>query len=159
MLKHSIKALSAGVALALATSGVWAQTGSTATQPTTSIGVSPQDAKEAAQKAVPRADTGTVVRTDESAANRASDMARDAKEAVTPDARSTGNANPSEPRNSGSTTGTVNNTTTPNAAMGISGTMPGATATSGDATNMRNNPGTKAGNNNRTARPARADRN
>ena len=165
MLKHSIKALSAGAVLVLAASGVWAQTGSTANPPSTSVGVTPQDAKEATQKAVPRADTGTLVRTDESAANRASDMAKDAKSAVTPDARNTSNTregNATEPRNSGSTTGTVNNTTTPNAAMGINGTMPGADATSGNATNMRNNPGTKADgsrNNDRAARPARADRN
>ncbi len=168
MLKHSIKALSAGAALVLAASSVWAQTattpsGTTVNPPATNVGVDPQDAREATRKAVPRTDTGTLVRTEPSAAERASDMTKDAKNAMTPDTRNTGNtrnANPSEPRNSGSTTGTVNNTTTPNAAMGISGTMPGADATSGDATNMRNNPGTRVdGTNNRTARPARADRN
>lgn len=171
MLKHSIKALSAGAALVLAASGVCAQTattpsGTTANPPTTNVGVDPQDAREATRKAVPRADTGTLVRTEPSAAERASDMTKDAKNAMTPDTRNTGNtgntrnANPSEPRNSGSTTGTVNNTTTPNAAMGISGTVPGADATSGDATNMRNNPGTRVdGTNNRMSRPARADRN
>ena len=153
MLKLSLKTLSATTVLALATSGAFAQTPA----PTTTIGVTPQEAKEATQKAVPRADTGTVVRTEPSAADRASEMAKEAKDAVTPDSRSTttnapmrsttGNANPSEPRNSSTTTGTVNNTTTPNAAMGISGTMPGATATSGDATNMRNNPGTTANGN------------
>ena len=151
------RALSVAAALALAATGALAQTASSTA--TTTIGVTPQEAQEALQKAKPQADTGTLVRTDESAAERTKDMAQDAKQAVTPDARNTRNANPSEPRNSGATTGTVNNTTTPNAAMGISGTVPGADATSGTATNMRNNPGTKAGNGNRTDRPARADRN
>ena len=198
MFKHSLKTLSAGTVLALAASGVWAQTANTATTPSTTIGVTPQDAKEATQKAVPRADTGTLVRTEPSAADRASDMAKDAKDAATPNTRSntptaapmgtttnrtaTGNANPSEPRNSNTTTGTVNNTTTPSQAMGISGTLPGSAPTSGDATNTRNNPGTRAtgapmgsaidnnrmdsdgtrannANTNRTNRPARADRN
>lgn len=163
MMKHSIKALTAGAALVLATTGAWAQTstgtnGSTVTTPSTTIGVTPQDAREAAQKAVPRADTGTLVRTEPSAAAKAENMAKDAKDAVTPDSRSTaptGTANPSEPRNTGTTTGTVNNTTTPNAAMGINGTVPGSAATSGDATNTRNNTGTTM----RSNRPARADRN
>ncbi len=186
MLKHSIKALSVGAALVLATSGAWAQTGNTTTTtPSTTIGVTPQDAREAAQKAVPNANTGTLVRTEPSAADRASNAANDAKNAVTPNTRSNttndnnNNANPSEPRNSGTTTGTVNNTTTPSQAMGITGTVPGAEATSGDATNTRNNPGTATGrsmdtsrdnstmtnrsnmNNNTRAnnRPARADRN
>lgn len=198
MFKHSLKTLSAGTVLALAASGAWAQTANTATTPSTTIGVTPQDAKEATQKAVPRADTGTLVRTEPSAADRASDMAKDAKDAATPNTRSntptaapmgtttnrtaTGNANPSEPRNSNTTTGTVNNTTTPSQAMGISGTLPGSAPTSGDATNTRNNPGTRAtgapmgsaidnnrmdsdgtrannANTNRTNRPARADRN
>lgn len=188
MLKHSIKALSAGAVLVLATTGAWAQTSSTSgsgmgNPSSTTIGVDPQDAKEATQKAVPRADTGTLVRTEPSAADRASDMTKDAKDAVTPNTRgnvsNTNNANPSQPRNSGNTTGTVNNTTTPSAAMGMSGTVPGSAATSGDATNTRNNPGTKANgnmgntgssmdsnmdNNKRSnsrsnTRPARADRN
>ena len=205
MLKHSLKTLSAGTVLALAATGVWAQTATTANPASTTIGVTPQDAREATQKAVPRADTGTLVRTDPSAADRASDMAKDAKDAVTPNTpntpstsntrsnttaapmgttnrTATGNANPSEPRNSNTTTGTVNNTTTPSQAMGISGTLPGSAPTSGDATNTRNNPGTRAtgapmgsamdnnrmdsdgtrannANTNRTNRPARADRN
>ena len=147
MFKHSVKALSVGAAIVLATTGAWAQTPGTATTPAT-VGVTPQDAREATQKAVPRSDTGTLVRTEPSAADRASNAANDAKNAVTPNARgnmNTGNANPSEPRNSGTTTGTVNNTTTPSQAMGITGTVPGAEATSGDATNTRNNPGTATG--------------
>ena len=210
MLKHSLKTLSAGTVLALAATGAWAQTATTANPASTTIGVTPQDAREATQKAVPRADTGTLVRTDPSAADRASDMAKDAKDAVTPNTpntpntpstsntrsnttaapmgttnrTATGNANPSEPRNSNTTTGTVNNTTTPSQAMGISGTLPGNAPTSGDATNTRNNPGSRAtgtpmgtdttdtnrmndspranapmNNANLTNRPARADRN
>lgn len=193
MLKHSIKALSVGAALVVATSAAWAQTGNTTTTPSTTIGVTPQEAREAAQKAVPNANTGTLVRTEPSAAERASEMSRDAtsragemakdaKDAVTPDTRTnTGNnnnANPSQPRTSGNTTGTVNNTTTPSQAMGITGTVPGAAATSGDAANTRNNPGTRVdgaagssmdSNVNNTSdtrsnmrsnnRPARADRN
>ena len=185
MFKHSVKALSVGAAIVLATTGAWAQTPSTATPPTT-VGVTPQEAREATQKAVPRADTGTLVRTEISPADRAKSMADDPKNAVTPNMRSNGsmnnnNANPSEPRSSGSTTGTVNNTTTPSQAMGITGTVPGTAATTGDATNTRNNPGTATGrsmdttmdNNNvtnrssmnnanttrRNNRPARADRN
>ncbi len=169
MFKHSVKALSVGAAIVLATTGAWAQTPGTATTPAT-VGVTPQDAREATQKAVPRSDTGTLVRTEPSAADRASNAANDAKNAVTPNARgnmNTGNANPSEPRNSGTTTGTVNNTTTPSQAMGITGTVPGAAATTGDATNTRNNPGTATrrsmnnskNNARRNARPARADRN
>ena len=153
MMKHSIKALTAGAALVLAASGAWAQTstgtsGSMANPPSTTIGVTPQDAREATQKAVPRSDTGTLVRTEPSAAERAGEMAKDAKDAVTPATRSgtaaTGNANPSQPRNTTGTTGTVNNTTTPSAAMGIDGNVPGSTAKTGDATNTRNNPGTTA---------------
>lgn len=85
MLKHSINALTVGVTLALGASGAWAATGSTLSPPDKKIGVTPQDAKEATQKAVPRTDTGTVVRTAPSAAERASDMTKDTKEAVTPD--------------------------------------------------------------------------
>ena len=187
MFKHSVKALSVGAAIVLATTGAWAQTPGTATTPAT-VGVTPQDAREATQKAVPRSDTGTLVRTEPSAADRANNAANDAKNAVTPNAtrsnmnNNNNNANPSEPRNSGTTTGTVNNTTTPSQAMGISGTLPGSAPTSGDATNTRNNPGTRAtgapmgsaidnnrmdsdgtrannANTNRTNRPARADRN
>lgn len=62
-----------GAVLALTLAGAGAQTpGAPATsQPPAAIGVSPQTAAEANQKAVPRSDTGTVVRTAPSAAERA----------------------------------------------------------------------------------------
>lgn len=86
MLKHSIKTLTVGGALVLATAGAWAQTTTPTTPvPETKIGVSPRDAKEATQKAVPNSQTGTLVRTAPSAAERASDMTKDAKEAVNGD--------------------------------------------------------------------------
>lgn len=58
-----------GVALSIAAMAVLAQTA--ASTPDT-VGVEPAAAKEAIQKAVPRSDTGTVVRTAPSAATRAS---------------------------------------------------------------------------------------
>lgn len=51
-----------------------------AAQPTTSVGVTPQAAAEAARKAVPRSDTATVVRT----APNAADAARNAAAAAAP---------------------------------------------------------------------------
>ena len=60
MFNHTIKALSIAAALGLATTGVVAQT-ATPNQPATSVGVTPQDAKEATEKATPRSDTGTLV--------------------------------------------------------------------------------------------------
>ena len=77
MSKHFIKALSAGVAIAFAAGGAWAQaansgsTANTATTPESKVGVTNQDAKEATRKAVPRADTGTLVRTGPTATEQA----------------------------------------------------------------------------------------
>lgn len=83
MLKKSITTLSLGAALALAATGAFAQTTNNSTVNTTqtpaTIGVSPQEANEANQKAVPRADTGTLVRTDATAAEQARDAANRAQ--------------------------------------------------------------------------------
>ncbi|WP_027995065.1 hypothetical protein [Simplicispira psychrophila] len=65
-----LKTLLASTVLSVAATGAVAQTPAPATNPST-VGVTPQDASEAMQKAVPRADTGTVVRTDESAPDKA----------------------------------------------------------------------------------------
>ena len=137
----STQVLSIAAALAFAaTAAVAEDTTRSSTSPapaTTTIGVTPQDAQEAMKKASPNADTGTLVRTEPSVDKRARTQARDAKNNTHP-----GNAN-TTPRPAGvprnKTTGTVTNTTTPNAAMGITGTVPGADNTSGDATNTRDN--------------------
>lgn len=70
-----IKLIPLGAVLALAVASASAQTAApagAASAPAT-VGVTPQKAAEATQKAVPRSDTGTVVRTSPSPADRASD--------------------------------------------------------------------------------------
>lgn len=82
-----IKALLASTVLLVAATGAIAQTTTPTANPST-VGVTPQDASEAMRKAVPRTDTGTVVRTDESAADKARtavDAARPS-DSATPDA-------------------------------------------------------------------------
>lgn len=147
MFDHPVKALSIAAALSLAAIGAWAQS-ATSPQPVTTLGVTPHDAKEATEKATPRVDTGTLVRTEPSVAERARDMTSDAKssakpqKATAPKTNSSHRANAAPPVNdpkSQKTTGTVTNSTTPSAAMGITGTVPGATDTTGDATNTRDN--------------------
>lgn len=83
------------------------------------------------EKASPNAETGTLVRTEPSVEKRARSPTKDAAK---------GHATPRPagiPANK--TTGTVTNTTTPSAAMGITGTVPGADDTTGDATNTHDN--------------------
>ena len=94
MLNYSIKAATVVAVLALTSTGAWAQSSTGANTPETKIGVTPQDAKEAAAKAVPRSDTGTLVRTAPSASERATDLAKDAKDSVTPGTRATTNVQP-----------------------------------------------------------------
>lgn len=65
-----LSALFAGLVLSVAASGAMAQTAPATTNSTT-VGVTPQDAAEANRKAVPRADTGTLVRTGDTAADKA----------------------------------------------------------------------------------------
>ncbi len=131
MSNHFIKALSVGATLALAAGGAWAQTSNAVNPPATTIGVTPQDAKEATQKAVPRADTGTLVRTKPSAAERAGDMAKDAKKATKPAKKSTSSADTAQPKASSSattSTNTTNTSTTPGAVTNITGPKPAASA-------------------------------
>jgi Na+-translocating ferredoxin:NAD+ oxidoreductase RnfG subunit len=59
----------------------------TTTTPDTKVGVTPSEAKEAMDKAVPRSDTATVTRTDESAADKARRAANATADAVTPGTR------------------------------------------------------------------------
>lgn len=159
MLIHSIKALSITAALALVGTAAWAQNNPAPQQPVTRIGVTPQDAKEAVQKAPPAADTGTLVRTEPSAADRAGDMVDGAKSSVKPEkptAHKTTPAKTTHPKttnkhrantaptpgsaSNNQTTGTVNNTTTPSAAMGITGTVPGNPPTTGDGSQSMDDP-------------------
>jgi len=74
----SLKTAVAASLLALAAAGASAQTGTAPTPPggqPASVGVTPQTAAEANQRAVPRSDVGTVVRTAPSAADRTRDAA------------------------------------------------------------------------------------
>jgi hypothetical protein len=72
----SIKSIPLAVVLALTVASASAQTtapiAAAASAPTT-VGVTPKEAAEATQKAVPRSDTATLVRTSPSPANKASD--------------------------------------------------------------------------------------
>ncbi len=87
MLKNSLKTLSLGAALALAATGAFAQTTSNSTVNTTqtpaTVGVNPQAANEANQKAVQRSDTATLVRTEPTAAEQARDAANRAQNNTT----------------------------------------------------------------------------
>ncbi|NMM79521.1 hypothetical protein B2J86_01005 [Acidovorax sp. SRB_14] len=122
MLNASIKAMSVGAALALAASGAFAQTTpSTSTQPPASVGVTPQDASQATQKAVPRSDTGTVVRTDQSAADRARDAANQVQ------------------NRTGTGTSTTNTTTGTTGNAGTAGSTSGSMGTGSSASNMDTN--------------------
>lgn len=103
MLKKSLTTLSLGAALAFAATGAFAQTTNNSTvnstQTPATVGVSPQEANEANQKAVQRSDTGTLVRTDATAAEQARDAANRAQN----NAASTMN----NTTNNGTTTGTT----------------------------------------------------
>ncbi|NMM78545.1 hypothetical protein [Acidovorax sp. SRB_24] len=124
MLNASIKAMSVGAALALAASGAFAQTTpSTSTQPPASVGVTPQDASQATQNAVPRSDTGTVVRTDQSAADRARDAANQVQNRT----------------GTGTGTSTTNTTTGTTGNAGMSGSTSGSMGTGSSASNMDTN--------------------
>ena len=147
MLNLTTKALSIAAALAFAATGVLAQTAASQTTTTTTVGVTPQETQEALQKAKPQADTGTLVRTDPSAAERARQLTSDAKTTKKPHKKpvpvakhqpSHAAPEPGDSKNH-TTTGTVTNTTTPSAAMGITGTMPGAAPSNANATNTRDN--------------------
>jgi hypothetical protein len=138
MLNHSLKNLAFGAALALTAGGVWAQTATTPSTPATNIGVAPQDAREATQKAVPQADTGTLVRTEPSAVTRAQEAARDVNNPATSNTRTTSPA--------------ANTTSTANTGVGSNANSSGSTSASDSNT-------LASGTGNRTTRPLRADRN
>ena len=143
-----LSAMFAGAVLSLAATGAMAQTTTPPTNPTT-IGVTPQDSAEATRKAVPRADTGTVVRTDESAADKTRNAADSARTA-TPLTRTTPAATSSAPLN---TTTPMNSSTTQPAAT--PDTMPAANV--GSSSDM--NDGAARSNTRKPQRRARADRN
>ncbi len=92
MLKNSIKTLSlGGAALTLVATAAFAQTPNSTvntTQTPATIGVTPQTANEANQKAVQRSDTATLVRTDDTAAQQARDAANRAQSNATPNTMS-----------------------------------------------------------------------
>lgn len=140
MFKTTLKTLSVTAALALSAAGAWAQTSST---PTT-VGATPQEARQATQNAVPRSDTATLVRTGPSATERASDATQTAQ--VTPSP--SGNSPAPQVSNS-------------QAAMGTAaGTTGNDTNTSVDSQrNMNNDMGTSTSGNRMRNRAARADRN
>ena len=81
MSSYSFKALTLGATLVLAAGGTWAQVTTPPVKPVTTVGVTPEDAKEATQKAVPAEDTGTLVRTEPSITDRAKEASKEAKEA------------------------------------------------------------------------------
>jgi hypothetical protein len=78
------------LSLAAACTAAFAQ--NTGTTPNTNVGVSPSTGKEAMDKAVPRSDTATVTRTDESAADKARRAANATADAVTPGSATTGSS-------------------------------------------------------------------
>lgn len=118
-----LSTLLAGLVLSVAATGAMAQTTPATTSTPATVGVTPQDAAEATRKAVPRADTGTVVRTDESAADKAreaadkarnaadsaSDKARNAADTVRTDTPATPNTAPTAPMNNNMDSNTNNN--------------------------------------------------
>ncbi len=72
-MKSSLKLIPLAALLAFGAAGVSAQTPApmTAASTPTKVGVTPQDAAEATQKAVPRKDTATLVKTSPSAEEKA----------------------------------------------------------------------------------------
>jgi hypothetical protein len=81
---HSKKLIAAGAFIALVSAGAMAQTtapAGTASAPA-AVGVSPATAASANQKAVPRNEVGTVVRTSPSAADKARAAASDVSSSV-----------------------------------------------------------------------------
>lgn len=143
MLKHPLKTLFAAAALVIASGGTLAQTGGKSNDkypplpPPTPLVSSPAATKLKAPDV-----TGAPA-----AAGTAVDATKPEAGAVgtsIPVTSNSSNGKVGQPAHTGTTTGTVNNTTTPGMAMGVSGTVPGAEATSGEASNMRNNPGEKA---------------
>lgn len=84
-MKNYIKSIPLAAVLALALGSVSAQTTAPmgAASATTTIGVTPQEAAIATQKAVPRSDTATLVETAPSAADKARSTMNDATTTTT----------------------------------------------------------------------------
>ena len=84
-MKNYIKSIPLAAVLALALSSVSAQTTAPmgAASATTTIGVTPQEAAMATEKAVPRSDTATLVQTAPSAADKARSTRNDAPTTTT----------------------------------------------------------------------------
>ena len=84
-MKNYIKSIPLAAVLALALSSVSAQTTAPmgAASATTTIGVTPQEAAMATEKAVPRSDTATLVQTAPSAADKARSTMSDATTTTT----------------------------------------------------------------------------
>ncbi|WP_027995063.1 hypothetical protein [Simplicispira psychrophila] len=142
----SIRILPLAAALALVTTTGMAQDTTRSSTPAassaiTTVGVTPQDTQEAMKKASSNTQTGTLVRTESASAKRAHAKAKDIHPSKTHTPSTAGQQQ--APRPAGvaghKTSGTVTNTTTPSAAMGITGMVPGAKATTGDASNTRDN--------------------
>ena len=92
-MKNYIKSIPLAAVLALALSSVSAQTTAPmgAASATTTIGVTPQEAAMATQKAVPRSDTATLVQTAPSAADKARSTMNDAPTPTTTPTTTNGN--------------------------------------------------------------------
>ncbi|WP_298232310.1 hypothetical protein [uncultured Azohydromonas sp.] len=118
------------LALALAAFSATAFAQNTTTTPDSTIGVTPSEAREAMKEAVPRSDTATVTRTDESAADKARRAGDATADALTP----------GRDRDTSSATGSTSST------MGA-GTGSGSAATTGSGSADA-----------QATRPARADR-
>ena len=149
MFKPSTLLLSIVATLALTTTAAMAEstvqkTVSQTPAATTKIGVTTEQAHEAMTKAAASGDTGALVRTEppvEKGIRKQVKQAKDSKSVAHPASNSKTTATTPRPAGvpANKTTGTVTNTTTPSMAMGITGTVPGADATTGDATNTRDN--------------------
>lgn len=144
-----LSTLLAGAVLSLAATGAMAQTTPATNNPAT-VGVTPQEAAEANRKAVPRADTGTVVRTDESAAQKAREATDRAGDKASNMADRASNA--VDNNTSANTTNRAAGTTTTNTTAN-----PSTAADNNAAALMNDNGNNTTGN--RNARRARADRN
>jgi len=87
MISSSLRVAWVGTLLALTALGAAAQgtptaAASAASQPSTAVAVPPKTAAEAAQKAVPRSDVGTLVQTGPTVADKALDATGTAKHAT-----------------------------------------------------------------------------
>ncbi len=161
MLKTSAKTLSLAAALALTTMGAWAQASST---PTT-VGTTPQEARQATRNAVPQADTATLVRTGPSATQRAGDATHMAQVNPSPSGNSpapqVSNSQGAMGNNAGTTgnTGTAGTSGATGSTGASSGAMSGNNSDTGMTGTQRDNMGARSTSQRTRNRAARADRN